>query len=383
MHSFIPRCLIAIALTGLVFPTVANSITGFKTLKVTGQCLAKLAGEEDYVDATNLTTYPFGTTLRTGRNSNMLLEFSQGNTFQLLPRTTLVLNQNTRNPKLKTLRLQSGSISLQLDDFPKGHKLEVETPSAICGAVGTRFVVSFDEVETTPGESQPGRNSFSCSEGKVHVASRFKVGEEQVTGKTFSVPEVEAGTSIVAFIHEGLENTYTDVTVNRGALSFQYGDSKNNTFKVQADDNSPTRFVCALEKSAKSVDMVALDVRRGEVKRETRRFLIGKKSESVTPKNGAVLVTGKEVLEASKEAEGDAVGDYLAKAKAEGELHSKLVKLEVDGSNPVAIQQTRTDLRAAATAATTARNLLKSKRIRGIMQGVNRAARRLNRRIPR
>ncbi|MFT5127964.1 MAG: hypothetical protein ACI8W8_001572 [Rhodothermales bacterium] len=380
MHSFISRCLIVV---GLSFSVAANSITGFRTLKVTGQCLVKTAGEEDYVDAQNQTVYAFGTTLKTGRNSNMLLEFSQGNTFQLLPRTTLVLNQDTRNPKLKILRLQSGSISLQLDDFPKGHKLEVETPSAICGAVGTRFVVSFDEVETTPGETQPGRNSFSCSDGIVNVASRFKVGEEQVTGKSFSVPQVEAGTAIVAFIHEGLENTYTDVTVNRGALSFQYGDSKNNSFKVQATDGAPTRFICALEKSDKAVDMVALDVRRGKVDRETSRFFVGKKTESVTPQNGAVLVAGKELLETSKDAQEDAVGDYLAKAKVEGELHSKLVKLEVDGSNPVAIQDTRLALQTAATAATTARNLLKSKRIRSVMQGVRRASSRMNRRVPR
>jgi hypothetical protein len=381
MHSFIFRCLIAIAIVGLSLPAFANSITGFRALKATGQCLVKAVGQEDYVDVKSGDTYAFGSTLKTGRNSNMLLEFSQGNTFRLLPRTTLVLNQNTRNPKLKVLKLQSGSISLQLDDFPKGHKLEVETPSAICGAVGTRFVVSFDEVETTPGEQQPGRNSFSCSEGMVKVASRFKVGDEEVTGKSFSVPEVEAGTSIVAFIHEGLENTYTDVTVNRGALSFQYGDSKENTFKVDAKDNSPTRFVCALEKSDKAVDLIALDVRAGEVKRQTSRFFVAKKTESVTPEKGAVLVSGKEILSTTEDAEEDAIGDYLSKAKVEGELHSKLVKLEIDGSNPVAIQATRTQLQAAATAATAARNLLKSKRIRKAMQGINRASSRLNRRM--
>jgi hypothetical protein len=383
MRFFIPRCLTTIALMGLSLSAAAEAITGFRTLKVTGQCLVKGPGEDDFVDAQNLTSYPFGSTLKTGRNSNMLLEFSEGNTFQLLPRTTLVLNEDTRNPKLKVLRLQGGSVSLQLDDFPKDHKLEVETPSAICGAVGTRFVVSFDEAETSPGEQQPGRNSFACTEGKVQVASRFKIDDEEVTGKTFSVPEVEAGTAIVAFIHEGLENTYTDVTVNRGALAFQYGDSKDNTFKVNATDDAPTRFVCALEKTAKSVDMVALDVRRGEVKRETSRFLIGSKTDTVTPANGAVLVAGKDVLEPTEDAEEDAVGEYLTKAKAEGELHSKLVQLEIEGGDPVVIQDTRQALVVAAKAATEARERLRSKRIRKTMDTIRRGSSRMNRRLRR
>ena len=330
-------CLIALALIGLSLPVVAQNITGFKTLKVTGQCLVKQPGNDDYVDAQNLTSYPFGTTLKTGRNSNMLLEFSEGNTFQLLPRTTLVLNENTRNPKLKVLRLKSGSVSLQLDDFPKDHKLEVETPSAICGAVGTRFVVSFDDIDAGAGEKQPGRNSFSCSEGKVHVASRFTVDERDITGKSFSVPVVEAGTAIVAVIHEGLENTYTDITVNRGALSFQYGDSAANTLNVKATDGSPTRFVCALEKSASKVDLIAMDVRRGEVERRVKRRFLPDTSNTVASGGGAVLIDGNEVRVANKDATEDAIGDYLTKAKAEGELHSKLVKLEIDGGDPVVI----------------------------------------------
>ena len=72
-----------------------------------------------------------------------------------------------------------------------------------------------------------------------------------------------------------------------------------------------------------------------------------------------------------------------SKAKVEGELHSKLVQLEIGGGDPVVIQDTRVALQAAATAATTARERLRSKRIRKSMQTIRRGASRMNRRLPR
>ena len=75
----------------------------------------------------------------------MDLQFSQDNTFRLLARTTLMVTQGVRNPKLKVIQLTQGSVDLKLDDYPPDLKFQVETPSAICGAVGTRFSVSFED----------------------------------------------------------------------------------------------------------------------------------------------------------------------------------------------------------------------------------------------
>jgi hypothetical protein len=366
---------------------LAEDINGFTAIEVKNSCRVKVPGEAAYKSAELNQSYPFGTSVKTGRNSSMVLRFddkSGQNTFQLLARTTLSIEENTKDAKLKILKLDSGNLKLTLDNFPKDHKLEVETPTAVCGAVGTRFVVSFEDGEEKAGSR---KNTFDCSKGEVYVASRFRVGgagTPSVSRQSFDAPSVKSGSSLVAVIHEGKENTYSDITVNRGKLTFNYGGDKGNSFSVEAnDEKKPARFVVALEKSAKSVDMVALKVEDGTVKNTgPKRFGFKPKVTDITPENGAVVLKDKKVAQPDeKDEEATIVDDYIAATKKEGELHTKvevMKKAEVPPA-PAEVQAVEEQLNVAAAAATALRKKLVTKRMgtmrRHIRQGANKTNR--------
>jgi hypothetical protein len=355
----------------------AADITNFKAVNMQGDAKIQIPGGQ-IVDVELNKDYPFGSTVQTGRNSFLDLELSEGNTFRLLARTKLVVGEDAKNPKLKQLKLETGSVNVKLDNYPKDHKLQVETPTAVCGAVGTRFIVEFesDENETIAAQKAGGReNRFTCDKGEVFVASRFSVKDEEVQGESMDVGNVTAGSQMVAVIHEGEENTYTDIPVNRGKLTFDYGGEKGNELTVEPKDNQPTRFVCALEKKSSDTQLAALDVKSGEVvsvKRSKPLFGQEKVEETaVTPADGAVVLSKNEVFTPKQ---GDTtVDDYIASTETEGELHSEITDMERAGE--AVPEAKRKDLQAATDKATTLRKQLVSRNIQRMIRTVNRNSR--------
>ncbi len=346
----------------------------FTVLKTQNDCRYK--AEKGYKPVKPETAYPFGTVLKTGRRSTMDLELSPGNTFRLMPRSKLAVNADTRNPKLKVLKLEQGTVKLKLDKFPKGQKLQVETPTAVCGALGTRFTVSFEaaaEAEKAVAQKGSRKNAVTCSEGSISVASRFKVKDLPAEGATFNAPVVEKGTEIVAVIHEGKENSYTDITVKRGALNIEYGVAKGAKLSVKPEKDKPARFVCALEKSDSAVAGAALAVKSGAVTHSARKGFVFKKDVNtvVDAADGAVVLHNESVLQAPKET--TTAADYLAAARTEGELHSKLVDKELAGTAAKADEEALT---AAAAKATGLRQKLFAKRSLKMLQQIRRASRR-------
>ncbi len=325
---------VGLALLGAI-STHAQEITGFTAIRVVGDC--QVIENDQPRPIKEGETFSFGTTVETQRRSVLDLQFSDGNTFRLLARTRLQVSEATDNPKLKVLRLEKGDVELSLDKFPKDHKLQVETPTAVCGAVGTRFVVTFEpEAEDATAKSESRSSGFSCSQGEVYVASRFSIDDKEVIGNTLNVPSMPAGSQLVATIHEGLENSYTDIVVTRGRLSFEYGGSKGNSFAVEPrGEDKPTRFVCALEKSEDSVQMAAVEVREGAIVNTRKRFLLGDETTEITAEDGAVLVKDQKVFaadpEEAEEAEKSLTSRYLAAAQEEGELHSQWIDITLEG----------------------------------------------------
>lgn len=312
-------------------------IEGYTPFNLQGQCTVQT--DAGYEPVVLNQFYPFGKTVKTDRNSFLDLRFSEGNTFRLLARTTITITEDVKDPKLKILQLTSGSVDLSLDQYPKDHKLQVETPSAICGAVGTRFVVEFEAVEGSEGSRT---HSFRCDQGEVQIASRFTVDDEIVIGQSFAVSNFTAGSEMVAEFQEGVNNAYTDVTVNRGRLDFNYGGREGVSFTVEAEEPPPgqqpveaPRFTCALEKRPDGTTVVAFKMIRGVA---AFSFFGGQAgAERVTARDGAVLVPGKkvetetgEVVAIEKGVQAEAVAaQYLETAKTEGTENAKLVDLRI------------------------------------------------------
>lgn len=354
---------------------MAQDVTGFKAINLQGDARV-LTPEGKMVPVELNREYAFGTQMQTGRNSFLDLELSPGNTFRLLARTRLTVTQDVNNPKLKRLKLDAGTVDLKLDNYPAGHKLQVETPTAVCGAVGTRFVVEFEasENEQVAAQKAGGReNRFTCSDGEVFVASRFSVKDATKEGDAMDVGNVAAGSQMVAVIHEGVENSYTDITVNRGKLTFDYGDGSNE-LQVEPENNQPTRFVCALEKTG-SESVAAIDVKQGEVVsvKRKKKFFGGESVEetAITPTNGAVVLKKNDVFAPDENV--TTVDDYIAAAKTEGELHSKIVDMERAGQ-PVP-ETARAELKAATDKASKLRRQLVSRNIQRAIKGARRNSR--------
>jgi len=250
----------------------------------------------------------------------------------------------------------------------------------VCGAVGTRFVVSFEDAES--GEAVGSRkNRFSCDKGEIRVANRFSIGQEALEGNTFDVPKIQAGGDLVAVIHEGLENTYTDITVNRGKLTFNYGGKKGNTFSVEPARGKPTRFVCSLEKSAKDINLMAMKVEEGVVTSENRkprifRTALIEKTE-IKPVDGAIRVKAAQIASVEdKKKKEDVAADYIQAAKKEGELHSELMVMQQQpAGNQAALDAKEKEMRAAAKQATKIRNRLLARRTTKILQQLRRSGR--------
>jgi len=349
---------------------------GFKVVRTSGDC--RYLADGQYKAVQQGQTFDFGTTVQTGRRSILDLQFSPENTFRLLSRTRLRIVQDVASPKLKRMELSQGQIELKLDKVPEGTKLEVQTPTAVCGALGTRFTVSFEA-----GDAKQGSRAaeFSVDEGEVYVASNFQVGEKSVQGQAFRAGSVGAGSAIAAVIHEGRENSYADIAVNRGEVAFDFGDPEGgNRFVVKPSGaGKRSRFTAALEKSAKETEVVAVSVKEGVLRNERKkRGLFGTKTETteVKPDDGDVVVKNQRVYAHKK---GNAVADYLAAAKEEGELHSQLVVARNMGNQPLARELDR-KVEAAADRASRLRRQLLNRRTIDLLNKIRRGTRP---RIPR
>ena len=143
-RSLLVSLVLGLFATGYV--TMAGDSVVFKEVKA-----LKVEGDVTVMAATGTATvamqkdavYPFGTTIKTGRASFADLELSPKNVFRVRASSTVLLQPNDKNPKLVALKLTDGEIESNLGAFPKGYHYEVQTPLAICGAVGTNFSVRY------------------------------------------------------------------------------------------------------------------------------------------------------------------------------------------------------------------------------------------------
>jgi hypothetical protein len=137
---------------GIILLVVAalgtNVLAGFEPLfrvvKVTGDCALKRPNEKAFASAEESKAYPYGTKIRTGKRSSLVVVLSEGNICRVLANAQLTMSEGISNKKLKIIRLDEGEVEVELlEDFhSKGNALNVETATAICGAIGCHFRVA-------------------------------------------------------------------------------------------------------------------------------------------------------------------------------------------------------------------------------------------------
>jgi hypothetical protein len=145
------------------------------------------------------TPYKLGSVVKTGRAAFVDLELSPKNQVRVLAKSEVQMGVNTKHPLIIALKLTSGKVDCKLDNFPKGHLFQVQTPVGICGAVGTAY-----SVEELLGDHTMATNIF-VSDGSVYLDGQFVRTVDNPLGP---------GQSLSIAITEKDGERLVDVTVN-------------------------------------------------------------------------------------------------------------------------------------------------------------------------
>jgi len=309
----------------LAFAANAEPFDQFTVEKIRGDsCQIRAKGSEDWSTASEGGIHQAGSAGRTGGGSTITLAFDAKNRFRILPKTEVVVSVSTRDSKFRKvidLSMKDGNVEVDLDGFPKDYQFKVQTPTAVCGAVGTRFKVS----------SRGGMNSsFEADQGSIFAASK--------EDGSFYAPSIKAGQSLEALAAPGKENSYARVKVGGGKMPVAFG-SRNNTLEV--GDGAVVRTAQA---KSNSTDEVAMKVDGGSVGGQG---------------SGRYVMKGGKMEDLSNDSAGSGlVDDYVALSETEGDVRSKLEKARASGASSSEISKLERELDAAADEASDKRKEL-------------------------
>lgn len=169
MKTHISHLLVATVLIA-VSATVALSAPFeplFRITGISGTCTVSTPEMRGFEKAEEGKAYPYGSTVKTERRSSALIVFSEGNQCRLLANCTVTINEKSKDKSLKVIKLDAGKIEVELEEgFSEHNALDVETATAICGAIGCTYSV---EAMTQDGLTV---TVVVVDDGKVRVYTR-------------------------------------------------------------------------------------------------------------------------------------------------------------------------------------------------------------------
>jgi len=217
---------------------------------------------ENYVPPKTGENYPLGYWLKThSRSSSMLIELDPRYVVLLRPKSEVVVSGtgNLSERFQRVIDLKTGGVEFDLEKLPKDGKIRVETPTAVGGAVGTKFTVDVEtgEFNVTEGSIeaetkndtifkassvsgrfflQPGlENSYVKAE---NISGTYLVNQQTITGKTFSIAKAAKVPGDAALVIDGKA-----MLMRSGKLE-AVGKSKNSTHRsyMKASSKEGTLF---------------------------------------------------------------------------------------------------------------------------------------------
>ncbi len=111
---------------------------------LTGTVKFQKSGSEDWQDAKIGTELDDKDSLKTGKFSNVELEFPKENKIKIAQNTVLKIEEVGKESK-SSFKVESGKVFMQIK---KGDDTKVKTPNAVAGVRGTRFFVVVEDGET-------------------------------------------------------------------------------------------------------------------------------------------------------------------------------------------------------------------------------------------
>ena len=219
-------------------------ITGFKALAKEGNVTIKAPKADKFTDLKLDTPYKLGSIVKTGRNAFADLELSPKNQVRVLAKSEVQMGANMKHALIIALKLNSGKVDCKLDNFPKGHLFQVQTPVGICGAVGTAY-----SVEELLGEHSTDTNIF-VSDGAVYLDGQYV--------RTLDTP-LGPGQSLSISIVERERERLVTVTFNgqsgEAITLLLWGREFTFTVPAQADQVTGTVSLVTLRMSSDGLDV--------------------------------------------------------------------------------------------------------------------------------
>jgi len=271
----------------------------FKILFVEGPCQIQEQGK-GFQNAQKDASYANGSVGKTGPGSKtqMKIEFAPQNTFRLFPDSEVVISPNVSNPRLqKIVNLRKGKIdvNVSLESFPEGYQMKVQTPTAVCGAMGTAFTV---EEKSDPSDKED-KFTFKCTQHSITVVPRNYEDEEkpeddtEYNGFLAKVPE---GAFIDTSVRPGKENAIAQIKTGEltreempekpqeePVIFFVLGSApKPNEAKQLAQNNDPKKLVAPkgteiqIAQGTEERKEIALEVKKGSLQSQKGKVTAGK-----------------------------------------------------------------------------------------------------------
>ncbi|TFH16649.1 MAG: hypothetical protein E4H02_05030 [Lentisphaerales bacterium] len=254
----------AIAITAFALAVVPETDAArfqdeFQLLKITGTCEAKLPSARESDAAIEGKMYPYGTTLKTGADSSAILRLSSGNGFRVFAKTTIVIAESGAGSRTKILKLDAGSVQVVLEpSFRKENELKVETPSAVCTAIGCDFTVEYylvGDLKTT---------IVTCAEGEVSIDETLFSLSGLTEDEQLTVSESPDGTFVRIKVVKGdVSADVLESDSGKRRLEMATGDELEIMTK-QADSN-PDRIDVVYKFAPLEGELVVISTQLGKV----------------------------------------------------------------------------------------------------------------------
>jgi hypothetical protein len=141
-------------------------------MEIENEVRVKTPDDLDFKQAVEGLSYVYGTMIKTGPESMVKLSFSEGNYVRMYEKTSLTISEDALKKKLKMVKLHDGKLRIKLEEsFHKRNEFQVETPTAVCGALGTEF--DAEHIALTEGEKAMEVSIFGVLDKRVNIKSDY------------------------------------------------------------------------------------------------------------------------------------------------------------------------------------------------------------------
>ena len=189
----------------------------FRVSSVKGACLVKKPGAAAFEPAIKGKAYPFGTTVRTGKDAEAYILLSADDSLRMSPLSELSVIESEGAPvnASRTVRLEEGKLFISVRDGLAEKALVVETAVAFCDSFVGRSTVELLKAR------KPAKDKLD-----LRLLVHTDNGAIRVSGPQFSVPKMRSGSAIR--IESSMDRGITRII------------NESNDYKVDIDNGTDT-----------------------------------------------------------------------------------------------------------------------------------------------